>query len=79
MKVTIKFYGRFSEKFGKKHEIELPERSNINDMLNYLKNRFPDLKNERSVLISVNDKIVDNNEYLKDGENISIFPPPGGG
>ncbi len=79
MKVIVKFYARFSDKFGKLHEFDLPKDSSVETFMVELKNRFPELKRERDVILSINDRISRGNEILREGDVISVFPPPGGG
>lgn len=79
MKIIIRFYARFAEKFGKELSMEVENGLNIEHLLEILKIKFGDLRKERNILVSVNDRISEGDRILTEGDIVSIFPPPGGG
>jgi MoaD family protein len=92
MKIKIKLLRPYSEIVGKK-ELEIDfNGSTLNDLLNYLVDKFPNLKNElytkndeltEYVCIFVNDKpasaLNELETKIKEGDEILFFVPLSGG
>lgn len=86
--VTVKYLMVFSQVTGKKQErLAIEEGATINDLLKILYNRYgrkfkklieQDLEN-RSVLFVVNGEVKDMSTKLKDGDEVLISYPVGGG
>lgn len=74
IKVEIRLFATFRENREKKYFFELPEKTNILDILNKL-----NIDREEASLILLNGIDGDVDRELKDGDVLSLFPPVGGG
>ncbi|MDB6124378.1 MAG: molybdopterin synthase sulfur carrier subunit [Pedosphaera sp.] len=81
MRVSVHFYSYFKELTGCAETAEtLPEGSTINDLLKLLIARFPKLgAMQNSTLIAVGVEYQGRSYVLKEGEEVSLFPPVQGG
>ena len=85
MKVNILYFAKLREAIGVEAEtLEINENSKVLDLLNFLKDRdekwseyFNDKKN--LLRVAINQKIVDDDHSISDGDEIAIFPPVTGG
>ncbi|MDB6024672.1 MAG: molybdenum cofactor biosynthesis protein [Verrucomicrobiales bacterium] len=81
MKVSVQFYSYFKDLTGcDAVEEELPEQSTIADLVSRLFERFPKLaamKNSMLIAVGVDYQLRD--YTLKDGDDVSLFPPVQGG
>lgn len=85
MKVNILYFAKLREAVGVEAEtLEINENSKVLDLLNFLKDRdekwseyFNDKKN--LLRVAINQKIVDSDHFISDGDEIAIFPPVTGG
>jgi molybdopterin converting factor small subunit len=79
MRVTVKLFAtlvRFKDgsRAGKPFDVELPEGSVAQDLIDYLK-----IPAEETHIVFINSIIEGNDAYLKDGDIVGMFPPVGGG
>ena len=77
MIVKIRYFGRFAAEIGKfSEEIEMPDNSKVKDLVKFLKEKYPFLKDE---VVEVS---IDGN-YAKDDDliasEVSVFPVISGG
>jgi molybdopterin converting factor small subunit len=81
MRVRVCFFSYFKELTGCAEHMEtIPPRSTIGDLLTQLFIRFPKLEPmKKSTLIAVGIEYQDRNYILKEGEEVSLFPPVQGG
>ena len=81
MRVDVSFYSYFKELTGCVQTSEtLPEGSTLDDLYRKLAARFPKLAAlQKSTLIAVGVEYQPRDYALKDGDEISLFPPVQGG
>ncbi len=81
MQVTVQFYSYFKDLAGCSGMTEtLPEGSTIEDLLASLAARFPRLEAARkSTLVAVGVDYQNRQYVLKNGDEVSLFPPVQGG
>ena len=81
MNVHVSFYSYFKELTGTAQLTEsLPDGSSIDDLCRLLGVRFPKLvPMRRSTLIAVGVEYQGSDYPLKDGDEVSLFPPVQGG
>jgi molybdopterin synthase sulfur carrier subunit len=79
MRVTLKLFAtlvRFKDgsRAGKPFEVELPEGSVVQDLIDHLK-----IPPEETHIVFINNIIEERHSKLNDGDVIGMFPPVGGG
>lgn len=79
MRVTVKLFAtlvRFKDgsRTGKPFEMELPEGSTVQDLIDVLK-----IPAEETHIVFINNIIEEAHTKLKDGDVVGMFPPVGGG
>jgi len=81
MQILIHFYSYFKELTGcAQTREELPEGSTISDLVQKLETHFPKLQAmQKSTLIAVGVDYQPRNYVLKNGDEVSLFPPVQGG
>jgi molybdopterin converting factor small subunit len=81
MNVHVSFYSYFKELTGTAGLTEsLPEGGTIDDLCRALGTRFPKLASMRkSTLVAVGVEYQGGDYVLKDGDEVSLFPPVQGG
>ena len=81
MKVTVSFYSYFRDLTGAAQATEtVPDGTTLGELYGRLKARFPKLQDmEKSTLMAVGVEYQDRGYALKDGDEVSLFPPVQGG
>ena len=81
MSITVSFYSYFKELTGcARTSEEMPAGSTLEDLLRKLRVRFPKLEPmQKSMLLAVGVDYQDRKYALKDGDEVSLFPPVQGG
>jgi len=81
MRVTVCFYSFLKDVAGCGQTAEtLPAGSTLNDLFRTLGARFPKLAAmQKSTLMAVGVDYQDRNYVLKEGDEVSLFPPVQGG
>ena len=81
MNVPVNFYSYFRELTGcPTTTVELPEGAVLKDLVRELQQRFPKLKQmEKSTLVAVGLEYQRSDYILREGDDVSLFPPVQGG
>ena len=81
MRVTVNFYSYFKDLAGCAEVAEeIPEGSTLENLLGCVYRRFPKLGAMRkSTLIAVGVEYQDGQYVLREGDEVSLFPPVQGG
>ncbi|MEY2466228.1 MAG: sulfur-carrier protein [Verrucomicrobiota bacterium] len=81
MQVSVCFYSYFKEFAGCANKTEeLPDKSTIADLLKKVFVQIPKLANmEKSMLVAVGVDYQPRDYVLKNGDEVSLFPPVQGG
>jgi sulfur-carrier protein len=79
MRVTVRLFAtlvRFKDgsRAGRPFEVELPEGSLVQDLVNSL-----NIPLEETHVVFINNIIVETRSKLQDGDVVGLFPPVGGG
>lgn len=81
MQIGVSFYSYFKDLAGCSRLVEtLPEGSTLNDLYHQIAHRFPKVAAlEKSTLMAVGVDYQPRDYELKDGDEVSLFPPVQGG
>ncbi len=81
MRIEVKFFSSFRRFAGKDIEhMEMPEGATVQTLLELLTVEHPDMERALGfVMVAVNRKTVESEHKLKDGDEVSVFPPIAGG
>lgn len=81
MRIAVHFYSYFTELTGcSETSLEVSEGATIKDLFHQLSQKFPKLlAMKKSTLIAVGVDYQTWNHVLKDGDEVSLFPPVQGG
>ena len=81
MRINVSFYSYFKDLAGcAQTSEEMPVGSTLEDLIGKLQDRFPKLETMRkSMLVAVGVDYQDRKYALKDGDEVSLFPPVQGG
>ena len=81
MRVSVHFYSYFKDLTGCAETAEeLTENNTLSDLLKIIFQRFPRLTAmERAMLVAVGVEYKPRDYILKDGDEVSLFPPVLGG
>ena len=81
MKVEIQFFSYFKDIAGCANVTEeLPERATVHQLMQRVYERYPKLAPAaRSTLIAIGLEYASPDQQLKDGDQVSLFPPVQGG
>ena len=79
--ITVSFFSYFKELTScSQFKTIVPEGSTLRDVFEHIAQRFPKLAvMEKSTLMAVGLDYQDRNYILKNGEEVSLFPPVQGG
>jgi molybdopterin synthase sulfur carrier subunit len=79
MKVEVRFFARCREVVGEKvKELEVEEGMKLQDFIDLLLTRYPELRKVR-LIVSRNHNYAPLNEELKEHDELAVFPPVSGG
>ena len=81
MKVTVQFFSYFKDLTGcERFDASVRPDESIGDLLNVIYSKFPKLEPMRkSTLIAVGVEYQNRSYVLKEGDEVSLFPPVQGG
>lgn len=81
MKIDVVFYGGLKERLGTRTaSVELDESARVDDALEALAERFPQLEGRlERIAFAVGDEVVDRYFELADNDELCLLPPVSGG
>jgi molybdopterin synthase catalytic subunit len=81
VKVEVQFFSYFKDVAGcSAISEELPERATVRQLMERVHERFPKLAPAaRSTLVAIGLEYASPDQILKDGDQVSLFPPVQGG
>ncbi len=81
MKVKVKLFARYREITNTKEiELEIQPGTTVAKLKKVLKDYFPQLKNlDNNLIIAVNSEFTEDNQILKENDQIALLPPLSGG
>jgi len=81
MKITVKFFAAHRKAAGRSQvDLEMPPSSTVQDLLDALVERYPHLEDRLPfTTVSVNHRQAHPDRDLREEDQVSLFPPIGGG
>ena len=80
MRLKLRYFAFIRELVGAAEgDIELPEGSTVDDMLETVKRHHGRLRDVDRILVAVNGEYVNTRTRLTDGDVAALFPPVSGG
>jgi len=81
MQVRVLFFASLKDIVGARElRLEVPAGATVSDVLAHLEGTYPRVKDYRPVVLTaVNEKYVEQNAPVEDGDEVAIFPPVSGG
>ena len=80
MKVNVRLFASLREIFKSPYlEVELPEGATVADLVEVIREEAPHLGHGGRFHVTINKEFVEQDAVLKDGDEVAIFPPVGGG
>jgi len=80
MRIKLRYFASVRELVGASEgEIELPEGSTVEGMLETVKRYYERLREVDRILVAVNGEYVNPRTLLADGDVAALFPPVSGG
>jgi len=81
MKINLRFFSVYRDITGvRQTTIEVPEQTTLEDLFQVLLEHHPRLRNLRkSTLFAVNREFAESDLELKEGDEVALMPPVGGG
>ncbi|MEM1804357.1 MAG: MoaD/ThiS family protein [Desulfurococcaceae archaeon] len=78
-KVLLKFISIYAEKLGKEMIVELDDNATVRDLLQYLEKLLENAGITIKPVVFVNYRFSDENQVLKNGDEVLVMPPFAGG
>lgn len=78
MKIKTLFFGRLTDVVNNLDNLELNEKSNIEDLKKIIDEKFPEIK-KYTYRIAVNKELIRGNLQLKENDEVAFMPPFAGG
>ncbi len=78
MRVKILYFAHIREITGKSEECMDISSNKMDEIKNILFNEYPEIKNERNLLIAVNNEYYDGKDIMEN-DTVAIFPAVSGG
>lgn len=81
LKVKLKFFALYKELAGLREiDKDIKKGSRVDDLLQELLEEYPALKKYKDeILVSVNKNYASEDTELKEGDEVAVLPPVGGG
>ncbi len=76
MKVKVLYFAHIRDIT--KKDSEIIDCNNMDDLKEIIFNKYPEIKNENDLLISINDEYY-SNQKINENDVIAFFPPVSGG
>lgn len=80
MRILVKYFASYREAVGKyEEELELAPGSTVKEVIEKIVSRYPGIELDREAILVLNQKVVKDDQEVKDGDVLAVFPPLGGG
>lgn len=80
MKLTLLAFGIAKDITGQRFsEIELPEHSTVTDLRKILAGQYPVLNDLAALRFAINSEYAQEEDTLKEGDEVALIPPVSGG
>ncbi|MFY0652587.1 MAG: MoaD/ThiS family protein [Cyclobacteriaceae bacterium] len=80
MKIDLVLYGIARDIAGASRlSMEFNDGVLAGDIMEQINSKYPDFKKLKSLLIAVNDEYAEDNQVIKEGDEVVLIPPVSGG
>jgi molybdopterin converting factor subunit 1 len=80
MKVNIQLFGITRDIVGQnQYSLSLNESATVADLLQQLKQEFPEFNRLTSLLVAINSEYADNQVVINSNDEVALIPPVSGG
>jgi molybdopterin synthase sulfur carrier subunit len=80
MRLNILLFGITKEIVGQQHlSVEVPERATVPVLMEQLRQQYPKLSELQSLMIAVNNEYAQEQQALKESDEVALIPPVSGG
>lgn len=77
--ISVKLFGIAKDIVGSSTLNIEQELSTVDDLLSYLKSKYPAFKELTSLLVAINDEYADTVTEINSGDEVALIPPVSGG
>lgn len=77
--ISVKLFGIAKDIVGSSTLNIEQELSTVDDLLSYLKSKYPAFKELTSLLVAINDEYADTVAEINSGDEVALIPPVSGG
>lgn len=77
--ISVKLFGIAKDIVGSSTLNIEQELSTVDDLLSYLKSKYPAFKELTSLLVAINDEYADTIAEINSGDEVALIPPVSGG
>lgn len=77
--ISVKLFGIAKDIVGSSTLNIEQELSTVEDLLSYLKSKYPAFKELTSLLVAINDEYADTVAEINSGDEVALIPPVSGG
>ena len=77
--ISVKLFGIAKDIVGSSTLNIEQELSTVDDLLSYLKSKYPAFKDLTSLLVAINDEYADTVTEINSGDEVALIPPVSGG
>lgn len=80
MKIDLLLFGITKDIIGgNSYKIELPENATVGDLRASLTSEYPKLEKLKSIMVAVNNEYSQDDQQIKETDEIALIPPVSGG
>ena len=80
MKISVLLFGIARDIVGDRQvEVDIQDESDVKGLLEFLKDKYPKIRELRSLYVAVNSEYAKDHYVLKEQDEIAIIPPVSGG
>lgn len=80
MRILVKYFASYREAIGKyEEELELVPGSTVKEVVEKIVVKYPGIELDKKAILVLNQKVVEGDQEVKEGDVLAVFPLLGGG